>query len=135
MTNTVMFEAMSAALGRIASATYPDTVTFRRPVNVKGSDGGNIVNATGNPTNPQSIPVLIKPATGQEIMLAGKPVSGTAYMLRLPSLFRESLVDVDATCLAQVAARPGGEEGRAFQIQWIGRLRGLEIGILGTLEE
>ena len=130
-----MFEAMGAALGVMTEAMYPDTVTFRRPVTSKGSAGGNIVSATGNPTEPQNVPVRYRPASGREITLAGKPISGTSYMLNVPNNYQDALVDVDGTCLAIIAARPGGEEARTMQVHWIGRESGLEIGILVSFEE
>lgn len=130
-----MSEAMGAALGVIAAAQYPDTVTFRRPVATKGSAGGNVVNATGNPTSPQNVPCRYRPASGKEITLAGKTVSGSIYMLMVPNNFNDQLIDVDPTCIAQIAARSGGEEGREMQIEWIGRESGLEVRLLCSFEE
>lgn len=130
-----MFEAMGAALGVIAAAQYPDTVTFRRPIETKGTAGGNIVNATGNPTSPQNIPCRYRPASGSETPLAGKTISGSTYMLFIPNNFDDALIDVDPSCLAQIAARPGGEEGREMQVQWIGRHSGLEVQLLCSFEE
>lgn len=135
MSTATMFEAMGSALGVISAASYPDTVTFRRPLTTKGSAGGNIVSATGNPTSPQDVPVRYRPASGREITLAGKPISGTAYMLKVPNSFEDALVDVDGTCLAIIAARPGGEQARTLQVQWIGRNMGLEVIILASFEE
>lgn len=135
MSTATMFEAMGTGLGVMASASFPDTVTFRRPIVTKGSAAGNILDATGNPTSPQSVPVLIRPANGKEIQLAGKTVSGSVYTLLIPNAFDEQLVDVDATCLAQVAARAGGEEGRAYQVHYIDRFYGIYIRVIGSIEE
>ena len=130
-----MFEAMGAALGVIGAEMYPDTVTFRRPVTTKGADGGNIVSATGNPTEPQNVPVRYRPASGRELTLTGKQISGTAYMLNVPNSFEDALIDVDAECLAIIAARPGGEQARTLQVQWIGRHLGIEVKVLASIEE
>lgn len=135
MATTGMFEAMGTALGVIAEQAWPDTVTFRRPTVTKSASGGNILDATGNPTSPQSIPCLVRPARGKEIQLASKTVSGSLYTLLIPNAFDEQLVDVDGTCLAQVAARTGGEEGRAYQIHYIDRSYGVCIRIVGSIEE
>lgn len=126
---------MGFALGVMSAAQYPDTVTFRRPDTTKGSAGGNVVSATGNPTSPQDVPVRYRPVRGNEITLAGKPISGTLYMLKVPNSFSDALVDVDGTCLAIIAARPGGEQARTMQVQWIGRDRGLEVWVLASFEE
>ena len=130
-----MFEAMGSALGVMTEASWPDTVTFRRPLTTKGSAGGNVVSATGNPTSPQNVPVRYRPARGKETTLAGKPISGTIYMLFVPNSFEEALVDVDGACLAIIAARPGGEQARTLQVHWIGREMGLEITLLCSFEE
>lgn len=130
-----MFEAMGIALGTIAEQSFPDTVTFRRPLNAKDSAGGNVVDATGNPTSPQSVPCLIRPTTGRERIQAGKPISGNFYLITIPNNFDDQLVDVDSSCLAQVAARAGGEEGRAYNIHAIERFEGLTVRLFCSLEE
>lgn len=130
-----MFEAMGSALGVMAEASFPDVVTFRRPITTKDAAGGNILDATGNPTSPQNVPCLVRPANGKEIQLAGKTVSGSVCALLIPNAFDEQLVDVDGTCLAQVAARAGGEEGRAYQIHYIDRSYGVYIKVIGSIEE
>lgn len=135
MSTVGMFEAMGAALGVMGEAMYPDTVTFRRPTTTKGSAGGNVMSATGNPTDPQNVPVRYYPASGSEITQAGKPISGTSYMLKVPNSYEDALIDVDSTCLAIIAARPGGEEARTLRVQWIGRKMGIEIEILASFEE
>jgi hypothetical protein len=130
------FTAMASAYGTVAAAMYGDTVTFRRPAISKGSAGGNLA---GSPTatTPASIPCRYRPASGREIQLAGKPVSGTAYMIFVPAQFSSQLVDVDGECQAVIAARGGdlGEPSRSLQVQWIGRDRGIETHVLASSEE
>lgn len=135
MLTTGMFEAMATALGTIGQAMYPDSVTFRRPVSIKGPDMGNLVVATGNPTNPQNIPVRYRIASGEESQRAEQTVSTTAYMLMIPNQFKNALVDVDGSCLAIIAARDGGEEAKTLNVLWIGRIVGIEIAVLASLVE
>lgn len=129
-----MFNTMAVAFGTMTAAMYTDTVTFKRSGVTKGSAGGNII---GSPTNntPANVPCRYQPASASERELAGKAISGTAYMIYVPAQFSSALIDVDSKCQAVIAARSGGEPARTMNVQTVERFSGLEIALLATLEE
>jgi hypothetical protein len=116
-----------------AFAEYPNRVTFNRPTNTVSAAGG--VTASRAATSPSGVPCRYSPASGAEKSVSDKIVSGTAYMVHVPSFFSSSLVDVDARCDAVIAALPGGEPSLTLHVDWIGRHEDAEIKILASREE
>lgn len=135
MSTTQIFNAMAAAYGVIASAQYPDTVTFKRPTNVKDSVGG--ITTTLANTSPASVPCRWRPLTAREKDIASKRESEADYAIFVPAQFSSALIDVDAKCDAVIAARSGSpaEPARTFKTSGISRFEGLEIRIDASLEE
>jgi hypothetical protein len=127
---------MNAVMQGVKAAlpVFPDRVTFYRISQAKGSAGGNLPSEAA--TNPSNIPCVYDLASGSERQLAGKAISGTAYMLTVPATYNATVVDVDAKCKAVVAANSiTGQPQRTFQIHWVGRVVGAIVQVLASLEE
>ncbi len=124
--------AMSEAYSVSSAAMYEDRVTFQRSTSTKGSDGGDLAPVPVDTT--AGVPCRYRPATGKESEVSGKTVSGTTYMIFVPSSFADALVDVDAKCQAVMAARDGGEVSRTFNVVAPLRYMGIEIECLVTIE-
>lgn len=125
--------AMAQAYQGMAEAMYEDRVTFNISSITKSSSGGNIV---GSPSPvASSIPCRPpRPASGKEIQSAGKTIAGTAYVIAVPAMYQDELVEVDSECTAVVAARNGGEVSRTFNVVAPLRKSGIEIEVLATIE-
>jgi hypothetical protein len=132
MSNNQM-TAMSEAYGVMSDAMYQDRVTFKRaPASSKTAAGGNLAPAPVATTS--DVPCRYRPANGREIQQAEKPIAGVAYMIFVPSTHLDDLVDVDARCVAVLAARTGGEVSRTFNVVAPLRTLGIEIEVLVGLE-
>lgn len=127
---------LAKRVGVLSARRFPDRITFKSSSTSDTTDpgGGNIV---GDPADsiPRNIPCRYRPASGREVQLAAKVLSGTAYVLTVPAQFKGHLVGVDATSQGVVAARPSGEPARTFNVVWIGRVEGIVIQLLGTFED
>lgn len=127
---------LAKRVGVLAARRFPDRITFKGSSGTDTTDpgGGTIV---GEPADsvPRNIPCRYRPATGREVQLAGKTISGTAYMLTIPAQFNGHLISVDATSRGVVAARTKGEPSRTFNVQWIGRVEGIVIQLMGAFED
>lgn len=133
MSNAYRATQLAIEVGRRASESFPDTVTFSRPTSAKDSSGGTTY--TNANTSPANVPCRYRPSSGDEVELAGKTISGNAYTIIVPAYFSSALVDVDSKSKAVVAARSGGEVSRTFNIVSIGRVEGICIHLLATIEE
>lgn len=136
MPSTAAANRLAVRIAHSASRRFPDTVTFKRSTVTKGSAGGNLAPASAN-TTPASVPCRYRPAGAGERELAGKAISGTAYMIFVPAQYSSALIDVDSKCQAVIAARSGSpaEPARTLNVQTVERYEGVEIAILATLEE
>src|SRR5688572_19975019 len=132
MGNAYLATQLAQEIGKRANEAFPDFVTFQRATRTADDSGGTL--ATQANTTPASVPCRYRPSSGSEIEQAGKSISGTAYTFFIPSHFSSALVDVDAKCRAVVAARSGGEPSRTFNVQWVGRVEGIVIHLLASLE-
>ena len=133
MSTTQAFNSMAVAFGVATAASYPDLVTFQRPTNTAGTDGG-LKTSLAN-TSPASIPCRYRPATVNEKTISNERVAGALYAIFVPAQYSSSLIDVDAKCDAVIAARSGGEPARTFHTQGIMREAGLEIKVLASIAE
>src|SRR5687768_13162181 len=106
MPSTASANRLAVRVGHSASRRFADTVTFKRLTQTKGTAGGNISPATVSAT-PSSVPCRYRPASGSERELAGKTISGAAYMIFVPAQYSSALIDVDSKCQAVIAARSG----------------------------
>jgi hypothetical protein len=117
----------------VATQFMQDSVTFSRPAITIDSSGGH--GRTITSTSPASVPCSYRPARPNEReKLAGeKPIKGTLYALFVPSQTGSDFIDVDASCLAVVAARDGFS-AKTFTIEAIQRAPGV-IKILASSTE
>lgn len=129
-----LIDQIAATAVKASLPFFTDTVTFYRTSQVKGSAGGNTTSEAA--TTPTSVPCVYFPASGSEREMAGKVISGNAYVITVPATYNSVIVDVDAKCKAVVAANTTtGQPSRTFLVEAPGRVLGAIIEILATLEE
>lgn len=123
---------LAQSFGARAGGTFQDTVTFSRPVNTKDSVGG--ITSVYGATTPASIPCKYEVYAGKQFQAGEKVISEASYVIKIPSYFSAALVDVDARCQAEIAARSGGEPARTFNVDYVSRIEGIEILVYVSLE-
>ena len=127
---------LQTVLDQVVVAVRPfmeDRVTFKRPTVTTDTAGGHT--ETLNNTTPTSIPCVIDTASpNQRAMLGDKIIKGTLYALTIPARYSSSVVDVDTTCDAVVAAR-GVYAERTFHVQGIDPIAGAAITVLASKTE
>jgi len=124
-----MFNAMQSGFGVIAASIFPATCSITRRTKTVTTSGGT---KNSEAVVASGVPVLYRPASGSEVQAAGKTLSTTAYVIRIPASFSGALVTADARTFLTASAI-GDQPALTFQIQTVER-DAISIRMIGTLE-
>jgi len=106
--------AQGRAFSTAAAAMYTDRMIVRRQTSTSGPHGGSI------PAPPTilatNVPCRYRPASAQETELAGATFGSAAYYIKAPALQGSRLIEIDARCEVEIAARHGGVPAQVLKV-------------------
>lgn len=110
-----------------------DSVTFSRPTVSTDTSGGHTASYA---TVASEVPCAVAPAKRHDykLIVGEQPIAGSLYAIVCPAKSGSSVIDVDTSCSAVVAAR-AGQAARTYKVQWLGRASVAAIKLLVTFEE
>lgn len=89
--------------GNISAAMYKDRMTIRRRGTKSGPHGGQVPGAAL--VLARNVPCKVRPANANERQLAGQTEGEIALLVKAPAWQGSELIDIDATCEIEIAAR------------------------------
>lgn len=89
--------------GNISRAMYKDRMTIRKRSSTSGPHGGQVPG--GFTVLASNVPCRVRPANANETQLAGQTTGEIALVVKSPAWQGSDLIDIDATCEIEIAAR------------------------------
>lgn len=116
--------------GNVSRAMYGDRMTIRRRAPKSGPHGGQLPGAPV--VLASNVPCRVRPATASEKQLAGQTTGETALRVKAPAWQGSELIEIDATCEIEIAAR-GPVPAQILKVVAPLPNQGLTFEVVGTI--
>lgn len=121
--------AQGKAFATSSAAMYTDRMTIRRRTSKSGPHGGQIPGAIE--VLASNVPCRVRPASASEKQLAGETRGETALLVKAPAWQGSELIEIDATCEIEIAAR-GPVRAQTLKVVAPLPNQGLTFEVVGT---